>query len=149
MFKVSDLHSGLRGWLEEDGADPLPVILDLHHPCPAHRRSRNKQRREAGDLSGEFLGGPSVGRRFAHQHVADSCESIRRKIPIFEALGQIRENRVFSPIRIEIRVIRDHTSLLSHFLEGRFTKRRLFRSENGFARIGPLRVASFWQLTAN
>ena len=47
-----------------------------------------------------------VGRRFAHQRFADSRESIRRKRPIFEALGQIRANRVFSPIRIEICVIR-------------------------------------------
>ena len=55
-----------------------------------------------------------VGRRFAHQRFADSRESTRRKIPIFEALGQIRANRVFSPIRIEILVIRVQSSLLSH-----------------------------------
>ena len=72
-----------------------------------------------------------VGKRFAHQRFADSRESIRsectnrftEKIPIFEALGQIRANHVFSLIRIEIRVIRAHTSLLSHFLEGRFDMR--------------------------
>ena len=39
------------------------------------------------------------------QRFADSRESIP-SIPIIEALGQIRANRVFSPIRIEIRVIR-------------------------------------------
>ena len=49
------------------------------------------------DLSGH--------KRFAHQRFADSRESIRRKMAIFEALGQIRANRVFSPIRIESRVI--------------------------------------------
>ena len=36
-------------------------------------------------------------------------------MPIFEALSQIRVNRVFSPIRIEIRVIRVQSSLLSIF----------------------------------
>ena len=75
-----------------------------------------------------------VGRRFAHQRFADSRESIRRKIPIFEALRQIRANHVFSLIRIEIRVIRVQSSLLSHFLEGRFAKTRFFfRRENRFA----------------
>ena len=53
-----------------------------------------------------------VGRRFAHQRFADSRESIhanrfeKQKKTNFEALGQIRANRVFSPIRILIRVIR-------------------------------------------
>ena len=51
-----------------------------------------------------------VGRRFAHQFFADSRELIRNKNPIFETLGQIRANRVFSPIRIQIRV---QSSLLS------------------------------------
>ena len=74
-----------------------------------------------------------VGQRFAHQRFADSRESIRKKKPIFEALGQIRANRVFSPIRIEIRVIRVQSLPLSHFFEGRFAKRRFFRSENRFA----------------
>ena len=75
-----------------------------------------------------------MGTRFAHQGFADSRESIRKKIPMFEALGQIRANRVFSPIRIEIRVIRVQSSLISHFLEGRFAKRNgFFRSENRFA----------------
>ena len=59
-------------------------------------------------------------RRFAHQRFADSVESIRanrfaKQTPIFEALGQIRANCVFSPFRIEIRVIRVQSSLLSHF----------------------------------
>ena len=40
-----------------------------------------------------------VGRRFARQRFADSRGSIRKKIPILEALGQIRADRVFSPIR--------------------------------------------------
>ena len=82
-----------------------------------------------------------VDRRFAHQRFADSCESIRKKTS-FEALGQIRANRVFSPIRIEIRAIRVQSSLLSPFLEGRFAKKKrfsFFRNENRFARIGPLR----------
>ena len=45
---------------------------------------------------GTFL----VGKRFALQRFADSRESIRIKIPLLEALGQIRANRVFPPIRI-------------------------------------------------
>ena len=58
---------------------------------------------------------------------------------MFEALGQIRANRVLSPIRIEIRVIRVQSSLLSHFFEGQLAKKEVFfRSENRFARIGPL-----------
>ena len=65
-----------------------------------------------------------MGRQIAHQRFADSRESIRKKIPIFEALGQIRANRVFSPICIEIRVIRVQSSLLSHFWEGRFAKKK-------------------------
>ena len=67
-----------------------------------------------------------MGRRFAHQRFADSCESIRKKMPIFVALGKIRANRVFSPIRIEIRVIRVQSSLLFHFLEGRFGQKKRF-----------------------
>ena len=37
-----------------------------------------------------------VDRRFAHQRFADSRESIRREIPIFEALGQIRASLRFA-----------------------------------------------------
>ena len=85
-------------------------------------------------LCGQAIRAPMF-RRFAR---TDSRESIRRKMRIFEALGQIRANRVFSPIHIEIRVIRVQSSLLSHFLEGRFAKRRFSRSENRFVRIGPL-----------
>ena len=62
-------------------------------------------------LSRKFPG--LVGKRFAHQRFADSSESIRKTVPIFEALGQIRANRVFLPIRIQIRVIRVQSSLLS------------------------------------
>ena len=66
-----------------------------------------------------------MGRRFAQQRFTDSRESIRKtKKTIFEALGQIRANRVFSPIRIEIRAMRVQSSLLSYFLEGRFAKIR-------------------------
>ena len=43
---------------------------------------------------------------------------------MFEALGQIRANRVFSPIRIEVRVTRVQSPLLSHILEGRFAKKK-------------------------
>ena len=66
------------------------------------------------------------------------CDSIHRhsiphplpaEIPIFEALGQNRANRVFSPIHIEIRVIRVQSSLLSHFLEGRFAQGVFFVSK--------------------
>ena len=69
-----------------------------------------------------------VGRRFAQQRFADSRESIRREMRFFGALGQIRANRVFSPIRIEIRVIRVQSSLLSHLLEGRFAKGGFFEA---------------------
>ena len=82
-----------------------------------------------------------MGRRFAHQRFADSRESIRTKNPIFEALGQIRENRVFSPIRIQIRVIRVQSSLLSIFWKVDAPKEGFFRSANRFARIGPLSTA--------
>ena len=44
-------------------------------------------------------------------------------MPIFEALGLIRANRVFSPIRIDIRAIHIQSSLLSYVLEGRFAKK--------------------------
>ena len=84
-----------------------------------------------------------VGRRFANQCFADSreliCfadsrESIRanrfeKRLPIFEALGQIRANRVFSPIRIEIRVIRVQSSLLSHFCKVDSQKQGFFYSK--------------------
>ena len=55
-----------------------------------------------------------------------------QKNTFFEPLGQIRANRVFSLICIEIRVIRVQSSLLSHFLEGRFAKKKkfFFRSES-------------------
>ena len=85
------------------------------------------------DLSGQVIRTPTF------------CWFVRidsqKKTTIFEALGQIRANRVFSPIRIEIRVIRVQSPPLSHFVEGRFTKEGLFffRSENRFAQIGPLR----------
>ena len=78
-----------------------------------------------------------------------SGQAIRKKMHIFEALGQIRANRVFSPIRIEIRVIRVQSSLLSHFLEGRFAKTGFFRSENRFPRIGPLSVTQQQQQQEN
>ena len=45
----------------------------------------------------------------------DSHESIRKKEPIFEALGPIRANRILSEIRIQIRLIRVQSSLLSIF----------------------------------
>ena len=91
-----------------------------------------------------LLGVSLVGRRFTHQGFAASRGSIRKRIPILDALGQIRANRVFSPIRIEICAIRVQSSLLSHVSEGRFAKKEViffFRSENRFARIGPLRVS--------
>ena len=85
-----------------------------------------------------------VGGQFANQRFADSRESIRtKKKPIFEALGQIRANRVFSPIRIQIRgVILVQSSLLSIFWKANSQKKGFFSfsSENRFARIGPLRT---------
>ena len=80
-----------------------------------------------------------MGRRFARQRFADSPESIRTKNPMSEALGQIRANRVFSQIRIQIRVIRVQSSLLSTFWKVASQKKFSFQSENRFARIGPLR----------
>ena len=78
--------------------------------------------KKLGMVRGQAIRIPTF-RRFAR---IDSCESIRKKIPIFEALGQIRANRVFSPIRIEIRVICVLSSMLSHVLEGRFAKKKRF-----------------------
>ena len=76
-----------------------------------------------------------MGRRFAHQRPADSRESIRKEMPIFEALGQILANRVFSLIRIEVRVIRVQSSLLSHYLEGRFAKKTVSGKIPGTSQI--------------
>ena len=70
-------------------------------------------------LSGPAIRKPTF-RRFAR---IDS----QKKTSIFEALGQIRANRVFPPIRVQLRVIRIQFSL-----EGRFAKRICFRSENRF-----------------
>ena len=97
-----------------------------------------------------------MGRRFAHQRFADSRKSIRKKTSIFEALGQIRANHVFPPIRIQIRVICGQSSLLSifwkvdsqkeGFFEARIDSQRIFairvRIANRFARTGPLRTRS-------
>ena len=79
-------------------------------------------------LSGQAIRTPTF-RRFAR---IDSRESICKTIPTFEALGQIRANRVFSPIRIGIRVICVQSSLLSHFLEGRFAKKGFSKREFRF-----------------
>ena len=81
------------------------------------------------ELSGQTIRTPTF-RRFAR---SDSRESIRKKIPIFEALGQIRANHVFSPIRIEIRVIRVQSSLLSHSSEGQFAKKKVFSKRESIA----------------
>ena len=69
-----------------------------------------------------------MGRRFAHQRFADSRESIRKKEPIFEALGQISANHVVSPIRIRIRVIRVQSSLLSIFWKVNSQNKEFFDS---------------------
>ena len=66
-----------------------------------------------------------MGKRFAHQRFADSRESTR-KIPIFEALRQIRANRVFSSIRTEIRVFRVQSSLLIPFSGRSIRKNEVF-----------------------
>ena len=49
-----------------------------------------------------------------------------KKKPIFEALGHIRANRVFSPIRIQIRVICVQSSLLSIFWKVDSQKKKAF-----------------------
>ena len=53
----------------------------------------------------------------AHTNVSNRFARIdsQKKTSIFEALGQIRANRVFPPIQIQIRVIRGRSSLLSIF----------------------------------
>ena len=75
-----------------------------------------------GNLGGQAIRTPTF-RRFAR---IDSRELIRKRIPIFEALGQICANRGFSPIRIEILVIRVKSSLLSHFWKGDSQKKGFF-----------------------
>ena len=81
------------------------------------------------DLSGQAIRTPTF---------ADSHESIdSQERPIFEALGQIHANGVLSPIRIEIRVIRTLSSLLSIFwnFESQnklfFSKRESIRRDQG------------------
>ena len=78
---------------------------------------------------------------------------------MFEALGQIRAKCVFSPIRIEIRVIRVQSSLLSHFRKVDSQKKRFFffKARIDSQRIGPLRCglmpanlnAGYMRLDAN
>ena len=70
-----------------------------------------------------------MGRRFARQRFADSRESIRKKMLIFEALGQIRANRVFSPIYIEIRVICVQSSLAIPFFGRSIPQKNVFFSK--------------------
>ena len=67
-----------------------------------------------------------MGRRFAHQcfRRLARIDSQKKKAPIFEALGQIRANRVFSPICIQTRVIRVQFSLLSIFWKVDSQKKR-------------------------
>ena len=87
-----------------------------------------------------------VGRRFAHQRFANARESISKKKPIFEAIGQIGANRVLSPIRIQIRVIRVRSSLLSifgkldsqksGFSEARIDSQRIFAIRTQSIRAG-------------
>ena len=69
-------------------------------------------------LSGQAIRTPTF-RRFAQINS-------QKTEPIFEAIGQIRANRVFSPIRIEIRVIRVQSSLLSIFWKVDSQKNRFF-----------------------
>ena len=75
-----------------------------------------------------------AGRRFAHQRLnfRRSARIDLQKKTIFEALGQIRANRAFSPIRIQIRVIRVQSSpaesLLSIFW-------RVDSKKNGFFKV--------------
>ena len=98
-------------------------------------------------LSGQAIRTPTF-RRFVSQIRANRFFANRfgTKKPIFEALGQIRANRVFSPIRIQIRVIRAQSSLLSIFWKVDSQKKFFFRSENRFARIGPLRSCVIWEI---
>ena len=104
--------------------------------CTAHTQAYRSKRDAMSPSSSAQL----VGRRFAHQRFADwrgidSRESIRNKTPIFQALGQIRANRVFSPLRIQIRVIRVQSLLSSIFC-------KVDSQNNGFfeARIDSQRI---------
>ena len=61
---------------------------------------------------------------------------------IFEALGQIRAKRVFSPIRIEIRAVRVQSSLLSHFFGRLIPKKEVFLKRESIPANRPTKVAS-------
>ena len=77
---------------------------------------------------------PTTNHASAHVNMVHlSGPAIRKKKPIFEALSQIRANRVFSPIRIQIRVIRVQSSLLSIFWKVDSPNKGFFSSENRFA----------------
>ena len=85
------------------------------------------------DIPAAFSGHPRfpslVGRRFAHQRFPDSRGSIRATNTYFlSTWPDSRESRLLSDI--EIRAIRVQSSLLSHFLEGRFAKKAFFEARN-------------------
>ena len=76
------------------------------------------------------LSGPAIRTPRFHRFARIDLQ----KKTTFEALGQIRANRVFSPIRIQIRVIRVQSSLLSIFWKVDSQKKCFFfRNENRFA----------------
>ena len=76
--------------------------------------------------------------QFVGTHPCWKIAPLKRPIKRSMTLGQIRTNRVFSPIRIDIRVIRILSSQLPIFWKVDSQKRAFSRSENRFARIGPL-----------
>ena len=80
-----------------------------------------------------------MGRRFAHQRFADS---IRKTIPIFEALGQIRANRVFSLIRIEVRTIRVLSSLHPIFFGRSIRQNQVFSKRESIRENRPTKEAN-------
>ena len=100
-----------------------------------------------------YMGRNLVGKRFAHQRFADSRESIRRKMPTFEALGQI----CMSSLRFALKFARFASNprcypifwkvdsqKVSFFFEVRIDSQRIVairvRIANRFARIGALRA---------
>ena len=80
----------------------------------------------------------SVGRRFAHQRFADSHESIRKKYLFSKHLARFA--RITSSLRFALKFARFASNPRCYPIFGRSIRKtkRFFRSENRFARIGPL-----------
>ena len=92
-----------------------------------------------------------VGRRFAHQCFADSRDSFATKTVFLKHLARFARIGSSSSLRFALKRAHDSHPILAaiHFLEGRFAKQRFFRSENRFARIGPLRLRTKGRIPAD